>query len=69
MLKILLGILIGLGVTFTGIALARTVTLNQSFPLDHASGLVEKVRDGVVICYVYDGVGAQGGISCLVEPR
>lgn len=75
--KILLGILIGLGITFTGVALADYTGQHWGIPsLEQRGQMVYKLRDGRVICYVStirvdggNGDRVSNGISCLLEPR
>lgn len=72
-MKLLLGILIGLGVTFTGVVLAdQWGYTGQKWSVPDNSGYVYKVRDGKVVCYVMHSKhsrGIVGAISCLVEPK
>lgn len=66
--KLLLGILIGLGITASGLVFADYTGQSWHVP---AGGDVYKMRDGKVICYVFEYRQTTIGsaISCLTEPQ
>jgi hypothetical protein len=73
-MKLLLGILIGIGITFTGVTLAQETgqLWYIDFEKNRKPATVTKFRDGLVVCYLsrlHAGYAGSGGISCLVEPR